>query len=105
MKIGDYEFTGPFDSIDALRSVPGLFAIVYAGDTGTRVLMEVEYSENIRKAVESLVTNPSWQERAKGGQLRYGVRYTNDSCEEELRLVFKKQPIPRGLHFVVPDVQ
>ena len=90
MKIGDYEFTGPFDSIDSLRSVPGLFAIVYAGDTGTRVLMEVKYSSNVRHSIETLMSDPSWKDRAKGGQLKYGVLYTNDSCEEDLLQTMKK---------------
>jgi len=89
MKIGDYEFSGPFDSVSDLKSVPGLFVIVYVGKPGTTILMEVEYGTNIVAAIESTVTKPSWQERTKDGLLRYGVHYTCDSSEMELKQVLK----------------
>ncbi|MFQ6609028.1 MAG: hypothetical protein ACE5EE_10935 [Fidelibacterota bacterium] len=89
LKISNHEFSRPFESVTDLKSAPGLFAIVYVGETGTAILMEVNYGSNVMTDVEATVTDPAWQERTKGGQLRYGVRYANDSSEQELKRILK----------------
>lgn len=85
MKIGDYEFYGPLHSAGDLEDVPGLCAIVHVRETGACILVGVRYTTNVKTTIESLVNDPSWKERITGGQLKYGVRYTGDHLEEDLK--------------------
>jgi hypothetical protein len=85
MRIGDYEFEGPLDSVGQLKEEPGLCAIVRVAETGTCVLAGVKYSTNVRAAAALLTADPTWQERAPGGELKYGVRYTGDHLEQDLK--------------------
>ncbi|MDF1544959.1 MAG: hypothetical protein P1R58_07650 [bacterium] len=85
MRIGDYEFERPLDAIDDLKDAPGLCAIGNITDSGACFLVGVKYSANVKVTIESLVADPSWQERVKCGQLRYGIRYTGDHLEEDLK--------------------
>ena len=85
MKIGDYEFEGPLDTIEDLEDVPGLCAIVNVTDSGACLLVGVRYSTNVRETITLLVTDPSWKERVREGQLKYGVKYTGTHLEDDLK--------------------
>ena len=85
MKIGGYEFDGPLDSVEDLKDVPGLCAIVNVTDTGSCLLVGVRYSTNIRETIALLMIDPSWKGRIKNGQMKYGVRYTGQHLEEDLK--------------------
>ncbi len=75
IKIGRYDFEGPFASPLRLRPQAGIFAVVRS-DNGGFELIDVGQADDIRRQVESHQSRPFWRHRANGAGLGFAVLYT-----------------------------
>lgn len=75
IRIGRYDFEGPFASPLRLRPGAGIYAVVRS-DNGGFDLIDVGQAEDIRAEVESHKRRPYWRTRANGTGLGFAALYT-----------------------------
>jgi hypothetical protein len=97
--IAQYPFKGPHRSLRNIEDLPGVFIII-SEFTGKHYLLDVDYSDEIKKAIEVHERRKCWQLYRKG-LLRYAVLYESDFPSEPKEKIAKKvrikyQAIPCG---------
>lgn len=75
--IADYVFEGPYSSLEDLRSLPGVYAVLCRKGRGAVFLVDVGESYDVRRAVENHGGTQCWRENC-GGDLALAVLYTPD---------------------------
>lgn len=75
IRIGRYDFEGPFASPLRLRPGAGVFAVMRS-ENGGFDLIDVGHAANIRSKVESHQRRPYWRSRANGAGLGFAALYT-----------------------------
>jgi hypothetical protein len=61
LKLGNYEFEGPFLDANELEKSPGIFAVITVLSQSP-VLVDIDSSENILEAVKMHPRKKAWQE-------------------------------------------
>lgn len=97
--IAHYPFKGPHRSLRNIEDLPGVFAII-SEFTGKNYLLDVDYSDEIKKAIKTHERKNCWQKYRKG-LIRYAVLYETDFPSEPKEEIAKKvrkkyQAIPCG---------
>ena len=86
--IAQYPFKGPHRSLRGVEDLPGAFAII-SEFTGKNYLLDVDYSDEIKKAIKTHERKNCWQNHRKG-ILRYAVLYETDFPSETKEEIVKK---------------
>ena len=73
VKIGDYDFDGPFSSTDSIENKSGLYAILHYKE-GKYYLLDIGESSRIKKEIEDR-DRKEW-EKSSNGVIEYSVIYT-----------------------------
>lgn len=73
--IADYVFEGPYDSLDGLRNLAGVYAVLCHKGRGAVFLVDIGESDDVRRALECHGGKPCWQDNC-GGDLAVAVLYT-----------------------------
>lgn len=95
MKIGNYEFDGPFFSIPSLEDRPGVYAILCVKDEKFD-LIDVGEARAVKTGVQKNKRKECWNINALDGILKFVVYYVSDikqsgrrKIEQELREEYK----------------
>lgn len=92
IKIGNYNFDGPFDSLNPLRNESGVYAILGSNGSGEHVVLDVGESSTLRDRVARHDRQNQWRQCGYR-MLSVAVHYTNavtrTLMERELRNTFK----------------
>ncbi|MEI8115384.1 MAG: hypothetical protein WCI54_17255 [Bacteroidia bacterium] len=93
IKLGNYSFSGPFESIEKIKDRSGVYAIVCKVDN-EYFLSDVRESLKLRTRIENHYTKDSWKKNGEG-QLTIYAHYTpllnqkgRIRIEQELRELF-----------------
>jgi hypothetical protein len=78
IKLGKFDFQGPFASTRILRNDPGVFAVVCMWK-GTTILLDAGEAEDIRRCLENHDRKEEWRDAAQEKIMGYAVLYTPDS--------------------------
>ena len=73
VKIGDYDFDGPFSSTDSIENKSGIYAILHYKE-GKCYLLDIGESSRIKKEIEER-DRKEW-EKNSNGVIEYSVIYT-----------------------------
>jgi hypothetical protein len=91
--LGNYSFSGPVESIDKIKNLPGIYAIVCIVE-GEYFLIDVGESSKLRTKIENHCKTECWTKNCKG-QLAIFIHYTvllkqreRIFIEQELRELF-----------------
>lgn len=85
MPIANYAFEGPFRLVEKIEDSPGVFAVV-SEFVDKYYLLDVDHSDEVRKAIENHERRKCWEMYRKG-LIRYAVLYKSDfpsKTEEEI---------------------
>jgi hypothetical protein len=74
IRLGNYSFTGPFESIDDINDWSGIYAIVCNVDQ-ENFLLDVGESSKLRTRIENHDKKDCWINHCKG-QLKIYIHYT-----------------------------
>jgi hypothetical protein len=92
VKIGDYDFIGPFESTDAIKDKPGVYAVLHFKE-GDYYLLDVGESSQIKNEIEEH-DKEEWEENSEG-EIEYSVFYTprlekddRKEIEEKIRVMY-----------------
>lgn len=92
IKIGSYNFDGPWSSTDSLRNDSGVYAILGSNEPGRHVVLDVGESATVRDRVAQHDRHDQWR-RCGYRTLHVAACYTNAATrmliERELRNTFK----------------
>lgn len=92
IKIGNYNFDGPFSRHDALRNESGVYAILGSNGPGQHVVLDVGESATLRDRVARHDRQDQWRQ-CGFRVLTVAAHYTNAMSrtlmERELRTAFK----------------
>ena len=80
IKIGDYNFEGPYSSTTLLEDKAGVYAIIDARPT-ENILVDIGESANVKSRVENHDRSDCWK-RNSAGQLQAAVMYTPNLYQE-----------------------
>lgn len=80
VKIGDYNFAGPFDSTDSIEDKSGIYAVLNYKD-GKCYVLDVGESAQMKKTIEDH-DREEWKKRSES-KIEYSVYYTPDLKEAE----------------------
>ena len=88
VKIGDYNFDGPYRSTDSIENKSGIYAILHYKE-GKYYLLDIGESSRIKKELEEH-DRKEWEKNSKGS-IEYSVIYTpnlwkNDRKEIEAKI-------------------
>lgn len=75
IRIGSYNFEGPYSNTSVLQDRAGLYAILTLTGTGRYEVVDIGESATVKSRVESHDRQPCWQQNAKQG-LYCAVLYT-----------------------------
>lgn len=99
VRIGRFDFKGPFESPQDLENLPGIFAVISVWE-GRAELIDIGTADEIRCSVEAHHRRNFWQRSSPGSRLIYAAAYTSHldqqgriQVEQELRLQYR---IPCG---------
>lgn len=99
VRIGRFEFRGPYESPANLESLPGVFAVISILE-GQAELVDVGTAADLRSCVESHDRKQFWRRMGVGSRLVYAASYTPNlddqgrmQIERELRTQYR---IPCG---------
>lgn len=82
IKIANYEFDGPYQSLDKIKNQPGLYAIILQTEKNN-FLLDLGESENIKSKIESHERKNLWEKYATQGNLVYSTCYVEDDNKKE----------------------
>lgn len=92
IKIGSYNFEGPFGNTGALRNESGVYAILGSNGPGEHIVLDIGESATLRDRVARHDRQDQWRQCGYRG-LSVAVCYTNAMTrmfmERELRDSFK----------------
>lgn len=74
IKVGGYDFHGPFKHLKMIDDRSGLFAVHYYC-TGNYYLLDIDHAGQLRSALREHSRQPEW-ERFRRGMLTFSVIYT-----------------------------
>jgi hypothetical protein len=74
--VSDYPFKGPHRTVGNLVDRPGAFA-VFSEFNGKYYLLDVDFSDEVKKAIENHERIKCWEKYRKG-LIRYAVLYESD---------------------------
>jgi hypothetical protein len=88
IKIGDYDFDGPFSSTDSIENKSGIYAILHYKE-GKFYLLDIGESSRIKKEIEEY-DRKEWEKKSNG-VIEYSVFYTpklwkDDRKEIEIKI-------------------
>ncbi len=86
--IAQFPFKGPHRSLRKVEDLPGVFIII-SEFAGTHYLLDVDYADEIKKAIKAHERRKCWQLYRKG-LLRYAVLYESDFPSEPKEKIAKK---------------
>lgn len=93
ISLGNFTFSGPIESIDKIRDLPGIYAIICVVEN-EYFLVDVGESSKLRTKIENHDNKDCWTENCKG-QLEIFIHYTvflkqrgRILIEQELRDLF-----------------
>jgi hypothetical protein len=101
MKIGTFEFKGPFLDIEGIEDDAGLYVVLSLHPDGAFEIIDVgeggwnfPTGRGIKKRLKSHNRRPCWERYLGGGSLAFAVFYERDGekrlkIEEELRQIFR----------------
>jgi hypothetical protein len=87
IKIGDYNFAGPFDSTHSIEDKSGIYAIINYKE-GKYYLLDVGESAQMKKTIEEQ-DREEWKKHSESA-IMYSVRYTPDLKEDERKEIEAK---------------
>ena len=87
IKIGDYNFAGPFDSTESIEDKSGIYAIINYKE-GKYYLLDVGESAQMKKTIEEQ-NKEEWKTHSEN-TIMYSVRYTPDLKEAERKEIKAK---------------
>jgi len=73
VKIGDYDFDGPFKSTDSIDDKSGIYAVLHYKE-GKCYLLDIGESSKMKKRIEEH-DRKEWEKNSKG-EIEYSVYYT-----------------------------
>lgn len=82
VKIGDYDFEGPFESTAAIEDKPGIYAVLHFKE-GDYYLLDVGESSQIKNEIEEH-DREEWENNSKG-KIEYSAFYTPRLEEDDRR--------------------
>ena len=95
--IADYPFEGPHRSVKKIENSPGVFAVI-CEFVGTYYLLDVDHSEDVKKAILNHERKKCWQ-KYRRGLIRYAVLYernfpseAEEEIEKRIRHTYKNIP-------------
>lgn len=90
IKVGEFDFHGPFKHLKMIDDKPGVFAVHYYY-TGHYYLLDVDHADHVHSALQEHPRQPDW-ERFRRGMLTFSVMYTEkespadrEACVRQLR--------------------
>ena len=87
VKIGDYNFAGPFNSTDSIEDKSGIFAVLHYRE-GKCYLLDVGESKQMKKTIEKH-SKEEWKKRSESA-IEYSVYYTPDLKKEDRKEIEEK---------------
>jgi hypothetical protein len=96
MPIADYPFEGPHRSVKKIENGPGVFAVI-CEFVGTYYLLDVDQSDDAKKAILNHERKKCWQ-KYRRGLIRYAVIYESnfpseaEEIEKKIRHTYKNIP-------------
>jgi hypothetical protein len=97
VRIGRFDFEGPFDSPENLKSDPGVYAVI-STFRGRSSVLDVGEGGNVRESVTTSDRHNHWLDvsRNQGGELLFAANYTpglegksRKLIEQEIRTQFE----------------
>ena len=88
VKIGDYDFDGPFKSTDPIEDNSGLYAVLHYKE-GKCYLLDIGESSEMKKRLEDHDRKECWEKNSEG-VIEYLVYYTPELKEEERKEIEAK---------------
>ena len=88
VKIGGYDFDGPFKSTDPIEDKSGIYAVLYYKE-GKCYLLDVGESSEMKKRLEDHDRKECWEKNSEGA-IEYSVYYTPELKEEERKEIETK---------------
>ena len=82
IKIANYEFEGPYQSVDNIKNQPGLYAVILQ-TTKNLFLLDLGESENVKSKIKSHERKKLWDKYATQGDLVYSTCYVKDDDKNE----------------------
>ncbi len=89
MKIGNYEFDGPFFSIPSLEDRPGVYAILCVKD-GKFDLIDVGEARTVKTGVQKNKRKECWTRKALDGILKFAAYYAPDTKQSDRSKIVQK---------------
>jgi hypothetical protein len=77
IKVGGYDFEGPFLSTERLQSLPGVYAIV-TPEEGRFAVLDVGEASNLRASLEGDARERCWREKSDGAYM-FSALYTRET--------------------------
>jgi len=88
VKIGGYDFDGPFKSTDPIEDKSGIYAVLHYKE-GKCYLLDVGESSEMKKRLEDHDRKECWEKNSEGA-IEYSVYYTPELKEEERKEIETK---------------
>lgn len=104
IKIGGYDFDGPFSSTSSLEDMSGVYAILYKKDNGNYSLVDVGESATVKSRVENHDRQSCW-ERNCHSTLMVAVFYTPRLQQSGRRRLNKRYAINLNYLAVIAKCQ
>lgn len=101
MKLGDFNFEGPFHTVDQLREEPGVYAVLGSRPGSLDAILDVGESgwnfprgQGMRSRLKSHSRRQCWEKHSINGTITFAVMYEKDGekrlkIEEELRRLYR----------------
>lgn len=86
IKIGGYDFEGPFTDTSKLRSEQGVYSILDHRPDGKYIVVDVGESEDVRSRIENHDRSDCWN-RNRQGTLTVAVLYTPGRSGDRRRAI------------------
>ncbi len=88
VKIGNYNFEGPFESTDPVKDKSGLFAVLYKKED-KHYLIDIEESSKIKEKLDNHNRSKCWKKQSDG-EIEYSVLYTPKLKEKDRKEIESK---------------
>jgi len=95
IKIGGYDFEGPFLSTDRLEERPGVYAVI-CPEEGWFAILDVGEAADVKARLESDEAEECWREKSSGAYM-FSVYYTGELGQErrqDIEMSLRKQYRP-----------
>lgn len=112
MKLGDFNFEGPLNTVDQLREEPGIYVVLSIRPGSPDAILDVGESgwnfpagQGVRSRLRVHSRRQCWEEHRLNGAIAFAVLYEKDGekrlrIEEKLRRLYRPPCGTDPWHFV-----